>query len=170
MDVLDIVLNTAKKHGIDEALIIYTSKVEIKNWLVMKCRYGCKYYGKNHSCPPYTVSPEETRNLMREYTRAVLVIGRDNSGQDSKLFKKAMLDIENALVLNNFNKALALTTGPCIGCEECLHTDHCPFPEQKRPALEGMGIDILATAKKFKRNIDIQTQQNFPNFGLILLD
>jgi len=171
MDVLDIVLNIGKKHGIDEALIIYTTKVEIKDWLLLKCKFGCRHFGKNHACPPYSVSSEEMKNLLREYKRAVLVIGKDNGKQDPKEFKKAMLDIETSLMLNNFNKVIAMTTGPCISCEECLHTDHCPFPEQKRPALEGMGIDIVSTVKKFKRNIDFQVQQNpFPSFGLILLD
>lgn len=169
MDVLNIVLDTAKKHGIDEALIIYTTKIETKDWLLLKCRYGCSHYGKNHACPPYSIPPEDTRKLLREYTRAILVIGKNNGGQDAKAFKKAMLDIENALIINNFNKAIAMTTGPCIACADCLHTDHCPFPEQKRPALEGVGIDILATVKRFKRNLEFQPQQ-FPSFGLILLD
>lgn len=171
MDVLDIVLNTAKKHGIDEALIIYTTKIETKDWLLLKCKYGCRHYSKNHACPPYAITPDDMRKLLREYKRAVLVIGKDNGKQDSISFKKAVLDIENSLLLNNFNKAMAMTTGPCIGCEECLHTEHCPFPEQKRPSLEGVGIDIVATVKKFKRNIDFQVQsQPFPSFGLILLD
>ena len=51
MSELDIVMSTGKKFGIDEALVIYTSKVDIRDWVNIQCRFGCPHYNKNWSCP-----------------------------------------------------------------------------------------------------------------------
>ena len=170
MSELDIAMSTGKKFGIDEALVIYTSKVDIRDWVNIQCRFGCPHYNKNWSCPPQSVNVEQTRNLLREYTKAVLVIG-DNGEMDLRKFRKGMLEIEKALRLNNYHKALALTMGPCDLCAQCalLNGANCVYPEDKRPTIEGTGIDIIGTVKKFKKNINL-FHKRFFSIGLVLLE
>lgn len=170
MSELDIVLATGRKFGIDEALVIYTSKVDIRDWVNVHCRFGCSYFGKNWSCPPESVSVEQARNLLREYTKAVLVIG-DNGEMDLRKFRKGMLEIEKALRLNNYHKAMAMVMGPCDLCPECaiLKGGQCIFPEDKRPSIEGTGMDIIGTVKKFKKNITL-FHKKFFSIGLVLLE
>lgn len=170
MSELDIVLSAGKKFGIDEALVIYTSKVDLRDWVNVQCRFGCKFFGNNWSCPPQSIPVEQTRNLLREYTKAVLIIG-DNGEMDLRKFRKGMLEIERALKLNNYHKALAMSMGPCDICDKCtiLKGEPCAYPEEKRPSIEGTGIDIIGTVKKFKKNIN-PIHKRFFSFGLVLLE
>jgi len=170
MDELDIVLNAGKKHGVDEALIIYTSKIDVKDSIRFKTNFGEKHDALNWVEEGYDLKPEQMRNMLREYTKAVLVIGKDGKMALDK-FWKAMQDIEHALVINNFYKAIALVSGPCVGCSECTvkGTGKCAVPDKRRPSLEGVGIDILSTAKRFKKNIEWGSR-GFYSVGLVLLE
>ena len=167
MDELTIVLTTAKRHNIDEATIIYTSKIEVKDGVYLKSKLECGCHG-NGDCPAHAISSEQTRNLLREYKRAVLVVG--NSDQDLKTFRKALLDIENSLIINNFHKAMALIPGHFDVTEEHNNLTHANGKCQRIP-LEGCGIDIFSTVKKFKKNLGnyVHFKKN-PAFGLILMD
>lgn len=170
MTELEIVLEVGKKYNVDEALVIYTSKIDVRDWVNLKCAFGCEHYSKNWSCPPNSISPEQTRNLLREYTKAVLVIG-DNGAMDLKKFRQAMLDMEDKLVLNGFPKSIALSMGPCDICEKCTLPDGklCRYPLKRRPSVEGMGIDVLSTVKKFKKNLEFLGKRFF-SVGIILLE
>lgn len=169
-----IVLGVGKKYGIDEAMIIYTSKVEVKDWVLLKCKYGCENYGKSHSCPPNSIPPDETRKIMREYKRAILVVAKTKELKEQKKFRKALLEMEKALFLKNHYKAFALVPGCCDNCDVCAVQEgkQCRNPITKRPCIEGTGIDVFALAKKHKKNIQTikDMKKAFESYGLILLD
>ncbi len=169
MTELDITLAAGRLHGIDEALVIYTSKIDIKDWVYQKAVFS-ENHNTNWSYPPHSIMPADMRNLMREYTKAVLVIGK-NGQMNLKEFRAAMLDIEQKLTLNGFPKALALSMGPCDICKECtlVKNEPCAYPDKRRPSIEGTGIDIIGTVKKFKKNFETQGRR-FVSVGLILLE
>jgi len=172
MDESDIVLTAGKKFGIDEALVIYTSKIDILQKMLLQCQFNCKHYGKYYTCPPHTTPIEQTRELLKEYKKAVLVIGEQGK-MDLKKFHQAMAAIEATLKLNNYDKAIALSMGPCSLCDTCtvLKGKPCIYPEKKRPSVEGMGIDLVSTMKKYKKNIVLEVKGvKFPSFGLVLLE
>ena len=172
MGEIEIVLEVGKKYGIDEALSIYTSKIDVYDWVEAKCRFGCEKYGTNYCCPPHTFNPEQTRKLLREYRRAILVFGKNGSIEEQKKFREALIQMEKELLKNNFYKAFALVPGPCHICSRCHALDNigCINPGQKRPAVEGMGIDIVATVRRFKRNFEISKDKTFEPIGIILLE
>jgi len=172
MDETDIVLTAGKKFGVDEALLIYTSKVDIKQQMLLQCQFTCKYYGKYYTCPPRLNTVDKTRELLKEYKKAILVIG-DQGRMELRKFKRAMLAIETTLKLNNYEKAMALSMGPCNLCDTCTveKGKPCIYPEKKRPSVEGLGIDMISTVKKFKKNLAPELKgRAFPSFGLILLE
>jgi len=166
MDELTIVLTTARRHNVDEATIIYTAKIDVKDGVFLKSKLECGCHG-NGTCPAHAFLPQQTRDLLREYKRAILIIG--NPDQDMKAFRIALLDIEHSLLINNFHKALVLTPGSYDMSEEkksLKQADKC-----QRLPLEGCGIDIFATVKKFKKNMDNYTHfKKNPAAGIILLD
>jgi len=170
MNELDIVLTAGKKHGIDEALTIYTSKIDVKDGVRLKAKFGDKHVALNWIEPSYDVNPEDTRKLLREYTKAILVIAKDGKMALTE-FWKAMMDIEHTMMINNYYKAMALVSGPCHGCEGCsiLKGKTCKEPSKRRPTLEGMGIDIISTVKRFKKNIDWDPNK-FHSVGILLLE
>lgn len=169
-----IALKVGKKYKIDEAMVVYTSKVEVKDWVVLRCKYGCEKYGKSYSCPPHSVSPDTMRKILKEYKRAILVAGKTKDIEAQKKFKQALIEMEKALFLKNHYKAFALVPCCCDNCEECaVHKGKgCRNPNETRPCIEGTGIDVFALVSKYKKNIHTLSDKNksFESYGLILLD
>ncbi|MDD3974717.1 MAG: DUF2284 domain-containing protein, partial [Methanothrix soehngenii] len=49
---------------------ISTDLIVVADWVRLKCRYGCRAYGKHLCCPPFAPSPEEMRRVVSEYKTA----------------------------------------------------------------------------------------------------
>jgi predicted metal-binding protein len=62
----------ALKLGASETKIIPANEVIIENRVVLKCRVGCKHYGKTLMCPPYAPSVEEFKKIITEYSHVLL--------------------------------------------------------------------------------------------------
>lgn len=145
----DIVLKVGYKYGIDEALSIYTSKIYVNYWVSLKYKYTNKT-----SCV-HEMSPDQTLSLLKEYRRAVLVIGTTD-----KDFQKAVVEMEQQLVQEGYYKAFALINSPCSLCSN---------NPDARPSLESLGIDILATVRKFKKNVPQPAPGEYPPYAIILV-
>jgi predicted metal-binding protein len=168
----DLAVSLGKKFGISEAMVIYTTKIDVKDYVLAKCKFGCTRYGTNWCCPPNTHTPEQTRQLLKDYSKAILLIGESKGIENHNEFRKGLLEIEKAMMQRGYYKALALPIGGCTTCERCAYLDgkNCIHPEDKRPSVEGMGIDILSTVKRFKKNVDNVDKDKDKRYGLILLD
>lgn len=169
-----IALKIGKKYGIDEAMVIHTSKVEAKEWVILRCKYGCENYSKSYSCPPHSVSPETMRKVLREYKRAILVAGKTKDLEAQQKFRQALIEMEKALFLKNYYKAFALVPCCCNKCNECaVHSGKgCRNPKETRPCIEGTGIDVFALVSKYKKSLKPITEKDkpFESYGVILLD
>jgi len=152
---LSIVLKTGADYGIDEALPIYTSKIDVKDWI------GLKYTYDNADGCNHLIGPEKTRSILREYKRALLVIGKSQ-----ERFKEAILAIEKELKASGFYKAFSLINGPC---EFCSGIDLNP-EISRRPSLDLMGIDILATVRRFKKNEPSSEEGESKPYSIILVE
>ena len=62
----------ALKLGAAEAKIVPTNKIIVENRVVLKCRIGCKKYGKTLMCPPYAPRVDEFRKILSEYNYALV--------------------------------------------------------------------------------------------------
>ena|GEM_PF-3975111 len=145
---LDIVLRVGKKYGVDEAVSIYTSKIYVNHWVGLKYQYANK-----DSCK-HILGPDQTYKLLKEYRRAVLIIGSKKED-----FNKAILEMETQLIKEGLYKALALINSPCALCSK---------EKIARPSLESLGIDILATVRKFKKNVKQPAIGEYPPYAIIL--
>ncbi|HSU72241.1 MAG TPA: hypothetical protein VLJ21_00140 [Candidatus Binatia bacterium] len=146
MPELDAVLEIAKKFNIDEAIDLYTSKLDVADWVALKTRHQPEFEESwKHAIPV-----ERMKQLLHhDYTKAVLLLGKD-----AKSFTESMIAIEQELAKQGFPKAFALIAGPQSG-----------HPAKSRPSLETCGIDALGTLKKFKKN-----SEAMPPMGIMLLD
>lgn len=151
---MEIVLAVGKNFGIDEALSIYTSKIYVNDWVSMK--YKCNTHGCSHM-----TSPEQTRKILGEYSKAVIVIGKKTED-----FKTAVLAMEKELYNKGYYKALALINGSCDFCDSNGKNNTAA----KRPSFEMMGIDILATVRKFKKNVEQPKEGEIPPYAIILVE
>jgi len=171
---INTILGVGKKYDIDEAMIIYTSKIEVKDWVLLKCKYGCEKYGASYCCPPNSIKPDEMRKILREYKRAILVVSKTKNIEEQAKLRNALIEMEKALFLENHYKAFALVPGCCDKCDKCSagNSEGCKNPQHKRPCIEGTGIDVFALVRKHKKNIQTinDRKKSFESYGLILLD
>ena len=52
--------------GMDQAQIITTDKVVVDDRVLYKCMFSCSGYNTNLQCPPFSMKPAETRELLHK--------------------------------------------------------------------------------------------------------
>jgi len=161
-----IIRQIAKKAGARNIKIINPQEVETATWVRYECHFGCSAYGSSLVWPPYTPNPEQTRKVLAEYEKAVLFEAERYD------VKKIAVIIEKDLFYKNYFKAFALGAGPCRLCKECSFDEGCRYPDESRPSMEGCGIDVFSTVRKFGYKIDT-VKDNIEDthfFGLVLIE
>ena len=114
---------------------ISPDEVVVGNWVRLKCQYGCPSYAKKLSCPPYSPTPEDTRKVLSEYTKAYLIgykgstiFKKENKENMQELFPKVLRDVRKSLFeiekhafLSGYYKSFVYGfCGPCTYCENCV--------------------------------------------------
>ena len=158
----------AMKLGATITKLISTESIEVEPWVQLKCRFGCTKFGKYKTCPPYTPTYKETRELMSCYESAILIEGQP----PAKQFESMLLKLEHKANLSGFYKAFSMNAGPCPLCSECDVTGTCPMPENARPSMEACGIDVFKTVRNndFEIKFLEHKMEYVKYFGLLLLE
>lgn len=112
---IDDLATRALEMGAKEAKVIDTDSIVVEKWVKWKCIYGCPMYGKDGYHPPMTPEIDEVREVMGEYSRAILL-----SGEDGQLLTEIACGLEGEAYHKGFYKAFALTAlstgaGPATG-------------------------------------------------------
>ena len=168
----------AVKFGFTHAKVIQPSSVVTAWWVRMKCQFGCSGFGRSFCCPPDTPTPDETRQVLDSYRRAILfhkeippAPGRMKSRQQ---LLHRLVDLEGALFKDGYYKSLAYLAGPCRICKECgkLTGKPCNSGFKARPAMEACGIDVYQTARNNGFFIETLRDQDdtLNNYCLMLVD
>ena len=166
-------LEMALGRGVDDALIIETSKVYTAPWVRMKCQFGCVGYGERLCCPPHAPAPERTRAILDSFTRAILLHRHWQKGYRTvEEFNDVIVDLETAIFLDGFYKAFSMASGPCTRCAECNISGTCRYPDRARPSMEACGIDVFATAREHGLPIKVVRDRDEERdvFGLVLIE
>ncbi len=153
--------------GALHAKVISTKKVFTGSWVRWKCRYGCDGFGSSLLCPPHSPTPDETRRMLDEYRRAILIHFDAVTDVRPRIAK-----LERSAFLGGFYKAFGFACGPCELCPTCAFEKGCRHSEQARPAMEACGIDVFRTAREAGFPIEVVTgrscRQNY--YGLLLVE
>jgi len=131
-DEIQAVLEQAKEFGIDESMIIYTSKIDVKESVKAMCDF-CPNCGKNCG---RGLELWRVRAVLKEFSKAALIVGKEQEN-----FADKILTIEKAFRDRGYYKALAFLNLPCSSALE-----------EKRPLMKCSGIDIISTVRRFKKN------------------
>ncbi len=156
------------KSGARAAKVVPPAEVYTAAWVRLKCQYGCDGYGQCLTCPPFTPTPDQMREALDCYRRAILI----HFSPEAQI-KPTVADLEREVFLRGAWKAFALGAGPCYFCKSCiLKPGQCLHAHRARPAMEACGIDVYSTARKAGFKIEVvRTRQQCPDyFGLILVD
>ncbi|MGD0450477.1 MAG: DUF2284 domain-containing protein [Candidatus Bathyarchaeia archaeon] len=159
-------IKVAKRLGVLDAKAVDTKNIVVKDWVRLKCQYGCGGFGKSLTCPPYSPTPEKMRQILASYSNAILMKLPDESVATHDLVAK----LERHIFLAGYHSAFGLVAGPCERCEKC-NLEHCTYPRLARPSMESSSIDVYATARKNGFDIEVlKTHRQKPTyFGLLLV-
>ena len=147
----------AKEIGFEQAGPLDPATIELKEEVREMCASGkCAMYDKRWSCPPGCGTLDECRELLKDYTRGILVqsVGEleDNFDIETMMeteaaHKERFYAMRKALVEKGID-ALAAGAGCCTICPECTYPDApCRFPEQKMSSMEALGMLVLEVCK-----------------------
>jgi predicted metal-binding protein len=163
---LNTFVQEAYELGAVEAKLIEAKSVVTAPWVRLKCQFGCGGYNAGLCCPPHTPTPQQTREVIDSYTRALLIHGRLDPDTTRMAY-----ELEREIFLSGFYKASSFGAGPCRLCRPC-NLEKCLHPREARPSMEACGIDVYATVRANGYHIQVVTDRcaERNSFGLILID
>ncbi len=174
-------LEKGRPYGLTAVVPFESEKIVVAEWVRLKCRYGCSRFGTNWCCPPATPRPAKVRTILKEYSLALLTVGTkscadfylDNQRKRALQVRcwKGTLSLERLLFLEGYYKAFSLVGECCALCRKCAYPEDCRFPQEKRPSIESLSIDVIGTLKNIGTTSRVAThpKDTFNYYGLILL-
>ena len=162
---LESLARFALEMGAVQARTIDPRSIVVRDWVRLKCQYGCGRFGRCLTCPPYSPTPERTRRILSGYSKAILIQVKDESIAAHDLVVK----LERHAFLSGYYSAFGMIAGPCVRCEKCS-IPTCSHPRLARPSLESSGIDVYETVRKngFEINV-LGSRADVPKYFELLL-
>jgi predicted metal-binding protein len=153
--------------GFGNVYIMRTEDIHIPDWADIRCQFGCERFGSSH-CPPNSPSPAKTREMVKDYKKALLLEGEP----PTRDFQMRVLQAERAAFKAGFHKAFSFWAGPCSMCESCPENGGCTNTANSRPSMEGAGIDVYETVRNAGATLKTLEQKNefVKYFALLLLE
>jgi predicted metal-binding protein len=191
---LNKLLDSACRQGASGAKVISAADILAEDDLVDFCRNsGCEYFGLSIHCPPHVSGPTGFRELLKDYTRAILfkidvpteiLLSKKRLGEFRRLHEIAA-HIEQAAVEMGHGNAKAFVGGSCKplfcqdheGCRVLAEGGDCRHPQVARPSMSGYGINVSKLMESAGWSMERITRKTDPDAvsmgmlcGLILID
>jgi predicted metal-binding protein len=156
----------AIEQGASDAFFVAAKEVPIDDRVALKCCIPkCFGYATCANCPPYSLTPDETRKMASLYRYAValkldvlpgvIVRDRETIKERVESYKK-VFDMVNLIESESFYDGYYLSVGFAAGsCKstfcynvECtvLKGEKCRLALRARPSMEAVGIDCYRLA------------------------
>ena len=153
--------------GASEAKLIDTDQVVFDPRSHLKCRFGCKRWGRYWTCPPHmTLSQEAFMEAFQHYRKAVVI-----KTDDPKIGQEVALAVEKEAMLS-FGDPFALALALCVMCEPCAYPDPCVYPQLARPTMDAYGMDIGKTLQSLQFTVEFAKDGSLLPawYSMVLLD
>ena len=187
----------ALSDGAKAAKIISARMVVVDERVRLKCEVPrCAKFNQYLTCPPYVMDVATFARVLSQYEWCLLVqVEAENLDSTDKCsgriagsvlrenlrrhhpYQLKLLNIIERMEAAAFKKgmrfAAGFTGGECVLCERCVDnkmSDPCRHPFQARPAMEGVGIDVVRTAENAGLPIHLSSSENVLWTGLVLLE
>ncbi|MCL5022737.1 MAG: DUF2284 domain-containing protein [Nitrospirae bacterium] len=167
IDAADLLISRILAGGFRKVYRLSAADIRVAGWADLRCRFGCRRYGGPH-CPPNSPTPQKTREVLRDFTYALLLEGEP----PTRAFQVKVLQAEREAFRAGFHKAFSYWAGPCSLCESCSSDGSCTNTANARPSMEGAGIDVFETARRAGAKLRTLKDKNdyARYFALILLE
>jgi predicted metal-binding protein len=179
---LQSLLLKTRNSGLEKIIPFPIDKINVAEWVSLKCQFGCSQYNTNWCCPPTSPDLEKIRAVLQEYSQALLLIGSrqctdfylNNAKRRAEQVRawKEVVAIERQLFLEGYDKAISLVSGSCALCKKCTYPEACRFPQERRPPIEAFSIDLIGTLKNLGLSTPVaqETDDRFKYYAIILLE
>lgn len=167
------------KSGYKDFKWIAPRDIMVKQWVRMKCRFGCYNYGMQACCPPNSPSISECREFFKEYSEGVIFHFEKKLDQPedrhawARETNKGLFSLEREVFLSGYYKAFLFYASNCRICAKCKNDKtQCVNPKMARPSLESMGVDVFGTARQYGFPINVLPDytQTMNRFALLLVE
>ncbi len=165
MKVMGKYIRKAIDGGASVAKIIDANKIVTASWVRIKCQYGCGEYRQCLTCPPYSPTPDYTKEMIEHYSKALLIIYDVAPEEEDRLrykIREVVAEIERDIFLDGYYRAFGMAAGPCSFCDSCDVKRPCKYPHKARPSMEACGIDVFQTLRNLDLNIEVVKSENLP--------
>jgi len=160
-------VDKAVELGAGEARIMDASEIAFDPRSFIKCRFGCRRWGRYWTCPPHMALSQETfMEAFGRYHKAIMI-----KSSDPKVGQEVTVAIEKeAMIQHGMGFAFALVL--CVQCDECAYPEPCRYPHLARPSMDAYGIDIGKTLEHtdFKVEFDKEGKLLPAWYSMVLLD
>ena len=168
--------------GLEKIIPFPVEKIDLAEWVRLKCQFGCSQYNTNWCCPPASPDLAKIKAVLQEYSQALLLIGSrqcknfylSNARRRAEQVRswKEVVGIERKLFLEGYDKAISLVSGSCALCKKCKYPERCRFPRERRPPIEAFSIDLIGTLKNLGLSTPVaqETKDTFRYYAIILLE
>ena len=187
----------AKEMGASAAIPVPAADIVVDERALLKCLVPvCAHYGVDLLCPPNVLPPSQFKAILGLYKKAILIKvdippgnhhSADDSGQPAtpdpqylnaageakKKLHEIVCRIESMCISEEYHFAAGFIGGSCPLCEECVGAKSglpCRHPFKARPAMEAMGIDVMATVKRAGISLGFGQDEGRSWIGLVLID
>lgn len=152
--------------GARDAVLINVREIVLDPRTILKCAYGCSGWRNNWTCPsaPGSLSIWDFPRILKHYKKALLI-----HTYHKQLSQKISYTIERQAFLDGCYFAFSLAD--CTICKDCHYPKPCRATMKARPAMQAVGIDVFATARKQGLPINtLKTRDEQPNwYSLVLI-
>ena len=183
--------------GAWDARVIHTETVVVDDRVRAKCMFPrCSSYGTNVNCPPYVMSLDEMRRVLRNFRYGILAgikIPADKltgEAYQNKLdapyrqtINEVIAKIEAEAFYDGYYLALGFGSGTCkalfcpdTDCQALIPGQPCPHRLKARAPMEAVGIDCFNIASRIGWDIYSIGSQTSPEdvpygirMGLVLI-
>ena len=150
-------LALAAEYGFDCAAPMDAAKLEVLKDVRDACAANlCGQYNKTWACPPAFGDLEESRKMLKGYTRGLLVQSVQPLEDDYDWESIEALGVRHgenfqrlyARIRELYPRVLALGTGGCKNCKTGTYPDNpCRFPDKKVFSMEGFGLFVTQVCR-----------------------
>lgn len=104
---IDALMQRAIALGAEKTKLIDTDSIVVEKWVKWKCIYGCPMFGKDGHHPPNAPDIDETKEVISEYSKAILL-----NAADGRLLTEVACRLEGEAYHMGYYKAFAMTALP----------------------------------------------------------
>jgi len=165
--------------GADRAVLLDADQVVVDDRVRLKCRVPiCKNYNHCLMCPPNTLTVDEFRGLLAQYSRALLLQLKAKGKSEADIIETELQvqnlisDLETKALMEGNYLVAGFGAAHCRLCPECVGVysgERCRHPFRARPSMEAVGIDIFKTSQNGGIPVNILDPENLYFAGLLLL-